>query len=251
MFMAAIPDPDPVSQKASTCTIWSTATGLLFIAVGTGGIKPCAAAFGGDQIESMSDGHIKERLRVTFFSVFYFAIGVGAFLSMLLSPLLRANVSYAAAFGMPFLLMGFAIIIFWAGRGAFVDRRAVGSVFSTVGKVIVNAVRLRKNNSGYVNCEQVNCRGGSNSAAHWLDAAKLRCGIEEVEDVKALMRVCIFLLPAPLFWCLYNQKASTWVFQARQMNGHVSWLGNVVIRPDQMQVIIYLFTRHYTVRKYF
>ena len=113
MSMAAIPDPNPATQKASSYAMWSTATGLLFIAVGTGGIKPCAAAFGADQIEfSMSDGHTKERLRVTFFSAFYFAIGVGAFLSMLLSPLLRANVSYAATFGMPPLPIDFCIIIF-------------------------------------------------------------------------------------------------------------------------------------------
>ena len=115
----------------------------------------------------MSDGHTKERLWVTFFSAFYFAIGVGAFLSMLLSPLLRANVSYAAAFGMPSILIGFSIIIFWARRGSFVDRQPVGiSVFSTVVKVTFNAVRLRKNKSAYVNYEQVNCSAESSSTAH-------------------------------------------------------------------------------------
>jgi hypothetical protein len=33
----------------------------------------------------------------------------------------------------------------------------------------------------------------SSSAAHWLDAAKLSCGAEEVEDVKAIIRICVFL----------------------------------------------------------
>eukprot|EP00253_Pinus_taeda_P009753 PITA_09753 len=238
MSMAAIPDPNPVTHKASSYSMWSTAMGLLFIAIGTGGIKPCVSAFGGDQIEfSMLDGQTKERLQRIFFSAFYFAISVGAFLSMLLTPLLRANVSYATAFGIPALLMGFARIIFWSGRGDYVDRRAVGCFFSSFIKVIISAVRPRKKESGYVNCEQVNCTEASSSAAHWLDAAKLSCSAEEVEDVKTIIRICVFLLPAPLFWCLYNQKASTWVFQAKQMNGHVSWLGNVVIRPDQMQAL--------------
>ena len=102
-------------------------------------------------------------------------------------------------------------------------------------KFIFNVVRLRKNKSGSVNYEQVNCSVESSSTAHWLDATKLRCGVGDVEDVKALMRVCVFLLLAPLYWFLYNQKASTWVFQASQMDGHVSYLGNIVIRPDQMQ----------------
>ena len=115
----------------------------------------------------MSDGHTKERIWVTFFSAFYFAIGVGAFLSMLLSPSLRANVSYAATFGMPSLLIGFSIIIFWVGRGSFVVRKAVGiSVFSTMVKFIFNVVRLRKNKSGSVNYEQVNCSAESSSTAH-------------------------------------------------------------------------------------
>jgi len=57
-------DPNPVSQKGSSYSMWSTAMRLLLIAVGTGGIKPCVSAFGGDQIEfSMPDGHPKERLR--------------------------------------------------------------------------------------------------------------------------------------------------------------------------------------------
>ena len=90
-------------------------------------------------------------------------------------------------------LMGFSIIIFWAGRGSFVDRQAIGSVFSTVFKVIFNVVRLRKNKSSSVNYEQVNCSAESSSTAHWLDAAKLSCGVGDVEDVKALMRVCVVL----------------------------------------------------------
>ena len=65
-----------------------------------------------------------------------------------------------------------------------------------------------------------------------------RCDAEEFEDIKALIKVCIFLIPASMFSSMYGQKASTWVFQAKQMNGYVSWLGNVEIRPDQMQVSI-------------
>jgi dipeptide/tripeptide permease len=49
--MAAILDHDPVTRKASSCAMWSTATSLLLIAVGTGGIKPCVTTFGGDQIK--------------------------------------------------------------------------------------------------------------------------------------------------------------------------------------------------------
>ncbi|GLJ25470.1 hypothetical protein SUGI_0487640 [Cryptomeria japonica] len=230
MSLAAIPDLDPVTKRASNHAILGTTAGLLLIAIGTGGIKPCVAAFGGDQIEfSMPASQSKERLQMVFFSVFYFAINVGSFLSMVITPLLRTNVSYAAAFGMPAILMVLSVLIFWAGRGGYIDRGALGSVFSNVVRVIVDAVKLRK---GKYNHAPIN-----SSASHWLDCAKLRNSEHEVEDVKALVRFIVFLLPAPMFTCLFGQKASVWVFQARQMNGHVSWLGDLIIRPDQMQAL--------------
>eukprot|EP00041_Stephanoeca_diplocostata_P025866 m.687396 g.687396 ORF g.687396 m.687396 type:complete len:80 (+) comp22841_c0_seq32:1068-1307(+) len=50
---------------------WGAILGLLFIAVGTGGIKPCVAAFGGDQINE-DDAKLVE----TYFAAFYFSINV-------------------------------------------------------------------------------------------------------------------------------------------------------------------------------
>ncbi len=59
---------------------------LILIAIGTGGIKPCVAAFGGDQF----GGSDEQRALVNqFFSIFYFAINVGSLVSMLLTPILR------------------------------------------------------------------------------------------------------------------------------------------------------------------
>ena len=61
--------------------------GLFLIALGTGGIKPCVSAFGGDQFTS-DQTHLLQ----SFFSVFYFAINAGSLLSMLITPVLRGNV---------------------------------------------------------------------------------------------------------------------------------------------------------------
>ena len=57
---------------------------LIIIAFGTGGIKPCVAAFGGDQFKE----EIVHLLPV-FFSIFYFSINAGSVLSTLLTPVLR------------------------------------------------------------------------------------------------------------------------------------------------------------------
>ncbi|KAJ8350270.1 hypothetical protein SKAU_G00254000 [Synaphobranchus kaupii] len=60
--------------------------GLVLIALGTGGIKPCVAAFGGDQFEDHQD-----KQRSTFFSIFYLSINAGSLLSTVITPILRAQ----------------------------------------------------------------------------------------------------------------------------------------------------------------
>ena len=59
--------------------------GLALIAIGTGGIKPCVSAFGGDQFQLPE----QERQLQTFFSVFYFAINSGSLISTFMTPILR------------------------------------------------------------------------------------------------------------------------------------------------------------------
>ncbi|CAB1328540.1 unnamed protein product [Coregonus sp. 'balchen'] len=86
--------------------------GLLLIALGTGGIKPCVAAFGGDQFQ---DHQAKQRS--TFFSVFYLCINGGSLLSTIITPILRGQECgihsqqkcYPLAFGVPAALMVVAL----------------------------------------------------------------------------------------------------------------------------------------------
>lgn len=82
--------------------------GLALIALGSGGIKPCVAAFGGDQFK------LPEQIvsMTRFFSVFYLTINLGSLISSGLTPYLRANVHcfnendcYSLAFAIPAFLM--------------------------------------------------------------------------------------------------------------------------------------------------
>lgn len=65
--------------------------GLVLIAIGTGGIKPCVSAFGGDQFNSGEDSLLEK-----FFSVFYFSINAGSLLSMFITPRLRGRILNSA-----------------------------------------------------------------------------------------------------------------------------------------------------------
>lgn len=100
------------------------AVGLMLIAIGSGGIKPCVSAHVGDQF-GKSNAHLLQRV----FGWFYFAINLGAFASSLLTPWLLHNVGAHAAFGVPGLLMLLASWVFWLGRGRFVHIPAGGRAF--------------------------------------------------------------------------------------------------------------------------
>ena len=49
---------------------------------------------------------------------------------------------------------------------------------------------------------------------HWMDYAVERFGKSFVEDIKAVLRVCVLFLTYPFFWALYDQQGSRWTFQA-------------------------------------
>lgn len=66
---------------------------------------------------------------------------------------------------------------------------------------------------------------------HLLDYSIDKYGDKFVHDVRTLLRILVLYLPLPLFWSLFDQKASRWIFQAEKMNGD---LGFYTIKPDQM-----------------
>lgn len=87
------------------------ATGLILIAIGSGGIKPCVSANLGDQFSWAN-----QKLLSMAFLWFYFAINFGAFISTLMTPWLLEHYGPHLAFGVPGLLMLAATMIFWQGR---------------------------------------------------------------------------------------------------------------------------------------
>ena len=111
--MLALMDIGPVTG------MWDMApflyAGLVLIAIGAGGIKPCVSAHVGDQF-----GVGNKHLLTKVFNWFYFSINLGAAASNLLTPILLAKVGPWAAFGLPGLLMAIATFMFWMGRHTFV-----------------------------------------------------------------------------------------------------------------------------------
>ncbi|XP_006869412.1 PREDICTED: solute carrier family 15 member 2 isoform X2 [Chrysochloris asiatica] len=199
--------------------------GLSLIALGTGGIKPCVAAFGGDQFE---EKHAKERTK--YFSIFYLSINAGSLISTFITPMLRGDIQcfgedcYALAFGIPGLLMVIALVVFTLGSRMYKKPPPEGNIVAQVVKCIWFAISNRfKNRSGDVPKRQ-----------HWLDWATEKYPKQLILDVKALTRVLFLYIPLPMFWALLDQQGSRWTLQATRMDGN---LGFFVLQPDQMQVL--------------
>jgi proton-dependent oligopeptide transporter, POT family len=89
--------------------------GLMLIAIGAGGIKPCVSANVGDQF-GKSNWRYLERV----YQIFYFIINFGSFFAVWLIPLLQVWFGWRVAFLVPGVLMFIATIIFWMGRKEFV-----------------------------------------------------------------------------------------------------------------------------------
>uniref|UniRef100_A0A4W6E708 Solute carrier family 15 member 1 n=1 Tax=Lates calcarifer TaxID=8187 RepID=A0A4W6E708_LATCA len=195
--------------------------GLILIALGTGGIKPCVAAFGGDQF-----GDHQEKQRSTFFSIFYLSINAGSLLSTVITPILRAQECgihtqqkcYPLAFGVPAALMVVALIVFIVGSGMYNKTAPQGNIMVKVCRCIGFAIknRFRHRSSQYP------------KRAHWMDWAEEKYDKLLIAQVKMVLKVLFLYIPLPMFW------GSRWTLQATTMNGD---FGILIIQPDQMQTV--------------
>ena len=164
-------------------------SGLVLIALGAGGIKPCVSAHVGDQFGSKN-----ARLLPRIFNWFYFSINLGAFLSMMLTPWLLEWYGPHWAFGVPGVLMAIATFVFWLGRHRFahVPAGGIGFLKEAFGK----------------------------------------------DGLIAILKLAPVYLFVAVFWALFDQTGSTWIFQSQDMDRNFlgfTWL------PSQIQSLNSVF----------
>jgi len=95
-------------------TKWGLYAGLAFLAIGSGGIKPCVSAFVGDQFQGG-----REHQLTRIYNLFYWSINFGAFFAFAFIPDLKTKAGYSWAFGIPGIAMGVATLIFWIGSPTY------------------------------------------------------------------------------------------------------------------------------------
>jgi POT family proton-dependent oligopeptide transporter len=186
--------------------------GLFLIALGSGGIKPCVSAFVGDQFDESNKELVKG-----VFGLFYWIINFGSFFASLLIPVTLDKWGPSVAFGIPGLLMLLATVIFWLGRKHYVDVPPTGHNPHSFLRVVWSALV-----------------GQRPAGGDRLAAAEAAHPAEAVEGARAVFRVMGIFAAVPIFWALFDQKASTWVVQATQMDLQV---GDITLAPSQLQAL--------------
>lgn len=190
--------------SAALSSIGGSVLALGLIGIGTGGIKPCVSAFGADQFRGASEDDPAVR---RYFAVFYASINVGSVVSFVVTPLMRSQLGYAAAFAVPATLMVLALCSFVAARDSYVrEPRASGDTVNlcTTLKLVVASDRHTEDD----------------------DASS------DTSDIVALRRVFGIFATLPIFWMLYDQQGSVWVMQAKDMRTFGG-----AIQPEQIGVV--------------
>ncbi len=215
--------------------------GLGLIAFGAGGIKPLVASFMGDQFDQSN----KHRAKVVF-DAFYWIINFGSLFASLLIPLALKHLGPSWAFGIPGILMFIATAVFWLGRKRYVrvplppkDPHGFGAVvrsallahapgqgrpglaLAAISVLLALACLGLTEQLGLVICLcmalvlLLACIGGG---TWWqLDRARGTHPDAAVDGVRALLRVLVIFALVTPFFSLFDQKASTWVLQGREM----------------------------------
>ncbi|MCT4640876.1 MAG: POT family MFS transporter [Bacteriovoracaceae bacterium] len=204
--------------------------GLMLIAVGSGGIKPCVSAHVGDQFKPEQ----KELLKKVF-DLFYFMINFGSFFSTMITPWTLKAYGPGVAFGVPGILMAIATFIFWLGRNDFVHIPPTGKVPHGTGAVLLSAIKnfSKRGDNGILGGALVDHPQGS------------------VDDVKAAFGVIKIFAGVSVFWALFDQHGSSWVLQAKEMNLDVNIFGAQMsllpsqipsLNPIMVMILIPIFT---------
>lgn len=198
---------------------WFMVSGLAFIALGAGGIKPCVSAHVGDQFAKGEEKKLEK-----IFGLFYFTINFGAGFSQIIMPKVRDHYGNGWAFGIPGILMGIATVVFWLGRNRFVHVPPSGPNPNSFWKVVFYALGNQAKKPA----------GGS-----WLDAARDRFDDVVVTGVRAVIGVLGVFVFICVFWMLQDQMSTTWTIQARSMNLQIvapsESSGGWTIAADQVQ----------------
>ncbi|XP_058091261.1 protein NRT1/ PTR FAMILY 5.4-like [Magnolia sinica] len=114
---------------------------LYVLAIGQGGQKPCAQAFGADQFNEESAQEMEAMN--SFFNWWYFGTTCGVVAGIIIVSYVQEYVGWAIGFSIPAIAVAIALVTFLIGRTSYCRRSPTGSPLTQVAQVLVAAARKR------------------------------------------------------------------------------------------------------------
>ncbi|XP_040987568.1 protein NRT1/ PTR FAMILY 2.11-like [Juglans microcarpa x Juglans regia] len=217
--------------------------GLGFLVVGAGGIRPCNLAFGADQFNPNTESG--KRGISSFFNWYYFTFTFAMMVSLTIIVYVQSDVSWAWGLAIPTFLMFLSCALFFMGSRVYVKLKPEGSPFLSVLRVIVATVKKRKlkfpeqpwlSLFNHIPPSSINTELPYTDQFRFVDKAAIRtpedqlnsdgsaanpwrlCSMQQVEQVKCLMRVIPIWVSASIYYVALVQQQTYVVFQALQFD---------------------------------
>lgn len=251
-------------------------TGLYLTALGVGGIKGSLPAHGAEQFdESTATGRKK---RSTFFNYFVFCLASGGLIAVTLVVWMEDNMGWQWGFGISTATILLSIPVFIAGSPAYRSKIPSGSPLTTIFKVLTAAVmnncKTKSPSTAVVVClattshtyqaqsdKEKRGGGGENprqppvattettpteslgflnrAAVNKPIHAMLQCSVQQVEDVKIVLKTLPVFGCTIMLNCCLAQLSTFSVQQAASMD---TKLGSFRVPPASLPIFPILFT---------
>ena len=166
---------------------------LTLLAMGSGVIKPNISTLMGLTYDQQRHG--QTQLRTSAFSYFYMAINIGAFLSQISMPLLRSKYGYQVAFLFPAVLMAIALTVFALGKKFYAKE----------------SIKRRVSEGTPVPAEGRTVTG---LPVTYEVMTPETIAAEKAQKLEILSRIGALFATITVFWAIFDQSASTWIFFA-------------------------------------
>ncbi|PON47033.1 Proton-dependent oligopeptide transporter [Parasponia andersonii] len=204
---------------------------IYIVAAAQGGHKPCTQSFGADQFDSHDP---KEReSKSSFFNWWYFGICSGSLATVLILTYIQDNLSWALGFGIPCIAMVISLVAFLLGTSTY--RYGIAQTerdpFVRIGRVFVAAFRNWQRTPSSVAAEveshEFLTDEGSEHfkflnkallAPNHLREEDYACGITEVEEAKAVLRLVPIWGTCLIYAVVFAQSLTFFTKQAATMD---------------------------------
>ncbi|KAK6129607.1 hypothetical protein DH2020_036652 [Rehmannia glutinosa] len=208
---------------------------LYLVAFAQGGHKPCVQAFGADQFDDEDENELKAKS--SFFNWWYFSMNGGIFIALLVLNYIQENLSWELGFGIPCIVMCFALVVFLLGSMTyrFPINNGERNPFVRIGRVFVKAARNWRTAPTIISIEeevqQILPHAGTKFK--FLDKAVLApdgsdedgniCSLGDIDDAKTILRLVPIWTACLGYAIVFAQGSTLFTKQGATMDRSIAY----------------------------